>query len=152
MLGAGKLILQLRHLFLRTVQDAAKLVRQAQVRSGAMDFRAALQLRAKLFTQLICVCAYLLKKRPRYALALVQKRGEKMLVRDFRMIGLGSQVLRRLQRLLHLLRVFIDAHASTYERERHRQLPTANPSHAFDTNASTTMSVCDERGSETDHP
>src|SRR5205809_1993340 len=152
MLSAGKFILQLRHLFLCTVQDAAKLVRQAQVGSGAMDFRTALQLRAQLVTKLIYVCSNLLKKRPRYAFTLVQKRGEKMLIRDFRMIGLRSQVLRRLQRLLHLLRVFIDAHASTYERERHRQLPTANPSHAFDTNASTTMSVCDERGSETDNP
>jgi hypothetical protein len=38
------------------------------------------------------------------------------------MIGLRRQILRRLQRLLHLLRVFVDAHASTYERERQRQL------------------------------
>jgi hypothetical protein len=43
------------------------------------------------------------------------------------MIGLRSQILCRLQRLLQLLRVFIDAHASRYERERQRQLPTANP-------------------------
>jgi hypothetical protein len=63
-----------------------------------------------MFTQLIYVRSNLLKKRPRYAFALIQKRGKKMLVRNIRMIGLRSQILRALQRLLHLLRVFIDAH------------------------------------------
>jgi hypothetical protein len=33
------------------------------------------------------------------------------------MISLRCEILRRLQRLLHLLRVFVDAHASTYEHE-----------------------------------
>src|SRR4030095_252485 len=35
-----------------------------------------------------------------------------MLVGDFRMVSLRSDVLRSLQRFLHLLRVFIDAHGS----------------------------------------
>src|SRR6266498_2176680 len=35
-----------------------------------------------------------------------------MLIRNFRMITLGSQVLRSLQRFLHLLRVFVDTHFS----------------------------------------
>jgi len=75
-----------------------------------------------LCTQPIYICSKLFKERPRYALTLIQQSGKKMLIRDFRMIGLRSQILRGLQRLLHLLRVFVDAHASTYEREPHRQL------------------------------
>ena len=73
-------------------------------------------------TEAIDVRSNLLKKRPRYAFALVQKRRKKMLVCDFRMIGLRSQILCRLQRLLHLLRVFVDAHTSTYEREGQRAI------------------------------
>src|SRR6266403_5022385 len=118
MLSAREFILQLRHLLFGIVEYAAEFVRQAQVGGGTVDFRAALQLRAQPFTQLIYVCSNLLKERPRYALTLVQKRGKKMLIRDFRMIGLRSQILRALQRLLHLLRVFVDAHALRYERER----------------------------------
>ena len=41
-----------------------------------------------------------------------------MFVRDFRMISLRSEILRRLQRLLHLLRVFVDPHASKITKER----------------------------------
>ena len=44
------------------------------------------------------------------ALAMVQQRRKKMFIRDFRIIRLRRHVLRRLQRLLHLLRVFVDAH------------------------------------------
>src|SRR6266403_1843881 len=110
MLSAREFILQLRHLLFGIVEYAAEFVRQAQVGGGTVDFRAALQLRAQPFTQLIYICSNLLKERPRYALALIQKSGEKMFVRDFRMISMRSEVLRRLQRLLHLLRVFVDAH------------------------------------------
>ena len=78
-----------------------------------MDFRATLQFRAQPLTQLIYVRTNFFEKRPGYPLALVQKSGKKMFVGDVRMIGLRSQILRSLQRLLHLLRVFIDAHTST---------------------------------------
>jgi len=43
---------------------------------------------------------------------LIQKSGQKMLVGNFRMVSLRSQVLRALQRFLHLLREFVDAHPS----------------------------------------
>jgi hypothetical protein len=43
---------------------------------------------------------------------LIEKRGKKMLIRDFLVIGLRSKVLRRLQCFLHFLRELVDAHAS----------------------------------------
>ncbi len=39
-----------------------------------------------------------------------------MLVRDFLLIELRSDILRRLQRFLHLLRKFIRSHVSDYLR------------------------------------
>src|SRR6266481_3106826 len=113
MLSAGEFILQLRHLLLGIVEQAAEFVREPQIRGGAVNFRTTLQLRAQLPTQLIYICSNLLKEWPRYALALIQERGKKMFVRDFRMISLRREVLRRLQRLLHLQRVFVDAHPSS---------------------------------------
>jgi hypothetical protein len=87
-----------------------------------VDFRATLQLRAKPFLQLINICPNLLEERARYSIALVQKTGKKMFVRYFRMISLRSEILCRLQRLLHLLRVFVDAHGSKYRTGFARQL------------------------------
>src|SRR5215813_6731766 len=83
-----------------------------------------------------------------------------MFVRDFGIVQLRREVLRRLQRLLHLLRVSVYAHDSKYQTAFSRQLSLKLTSvgrflwalsfaslhtKAFDTNASTTMSVCDER-------
>ncbi len=45
-----------------------------------------------------------------------------MLVGDFRMISLRSEVLCRLQRFLHLLRVSVDAHTPEYQTLFARQL------------------------------
>src|SRR5438552_6135513 len=108
MLSAGEFIFELGHLLLGTVQHTAKFVGEPQIGSGAVNCWAALQLRAQAFPQLIYICSNLLKEWPRYALALVQKSRKKMFVRNFRMLSLRSEVLRRLQRLLHLLRVFVD--------------------------------------------
>ena len=110
MLGAGKFVLQLRHLLFCIVQHAAKFIGEPQIGGGAVNCWAALQLRAQALPQLIYICSDLLKEWRRYALALVQESGKKMFVRDLRVISPRSEVLRRLQRLLHLLRVFVDAH------------------------------------------
>src|SRR5947199_8480670 len=160
MLRAGEFVLQLRHLLFSTVQDPSHFGRQPQIGGGALHFRATLQFRAQPLTQLIYIRPNLLKERLGDRLALVQKSGKKMLVRDFWMISLRGQILRALQRLLHLLCVFIDAHASRYERRPQRQCavtivvkwhaPIAAHHHAFDTDASTRMTVCDELGSEVD--
>src|SRR5206468_5389890 len=81
-----------------------------------------LQLRTQPVAQLIYIRSDLLEKRPRYPLALVQKGGKKMFVGNVRMISLRSQILRSLQRLLHLLGVFIDAHVrKDSERNPQRQ-------------------------------
>ena len=82
-----------------------------QIGRAAVDFRATLQLCAKPFLQLIYICPNLLEERASYSIALIKKSGKKMFVRDFRMIRLRSEVLCRLQRFLHLLRVSVDAHA-----------------------------------------
>src|SRR5262245_8632337 len=112
MLGTRELVLELGHLFLSIVQDGAELVGDPQIGCGSVNLRATLQLRAQPPLQLIDVCSNLLKERARYALALLQKSGKKMLVRNFRMIALRSEVLRCLQRFLHFLRVSVDAHPS----------------------------------------
>jgi len=78
-----------------------------------MDFWAAIQIRTQQVAQLLYIRPNLFEKRPGYPLALVQKGGKKMFVGDVRMISLRRQILCSLQRLLHLLRVFIDAHTST---------------------------------------
>src|SRR4029077_97668 len=111
MLGAGVFVLELRHLLFCVIQHAAEFIRQPQIGGGTVNFWTTLQLRAQSFSQLIYIRSNLLQEWPRYALALVQERGKKMFVRDFRMISLRSEVLRRLQRLLHLLRVFVDPHS-----------------------------------------
>ncbi len=51
------------------------------------------------------------QKRPRHTVGLVQEREQKMLVSYFLLIELRSDILRRLQRLLHLLRKFIRSHS-----------------------------------------
>src|SRR6266567_5529755 len=62
--------------------------------------------------QQIYVDSYLLEQRSRYSLCLIEQGRKKMLIRDFLVIGLRSEILRCLERLLHLLRELIDAHAS----------------------------------------
>src|SRR5260370_28258167 len=63
--------------------------------------------------QLIYVDSDLLEQRSRYSLCLIEQGGKKMLIRNFLVIGLRSEILRRLERLLHFLRELIDAHASS---------------------------------------
>jgi hypothetical protein len=87
-----------------------------------MDFRTMLQLRAKTLLQLINVCPDLLQERASYSIALSQESGKKMFVRDFGIVQLRRQVLRGLQRLLHFLRVSVDAHGSKYQTGLARQL------------------------------
>ena len=122
MLSAGEFIFELGHLLLGAVQHGAQFVRDAQIGRAAVDFRATLQLRAKPFLQLINICPNLLEERASYSIALVQKSGKKMFVRDFGIVQLRREVLRRLQRLLHFLRVSVDAHGSKYQTGFARQL------------------------------
>ena len=110
MLSAGEFIFELGHLLLGAVQHGAQFVRDPQIGGAAVDFRTTLQLRAKPFLQLINICPNLLEERASYSIALVQKSGKKMFVRDFGIVQLRREVLRRLQRLLHFLRVSVDAH------------------------------------------
>src|SRR5215475_9445887 len=112
MLSARELIFELGHLLLGAVQYGAQFVRDPEIGSAAMYFRATLQFFAKPFLQLIDICPNLLQQRTSYSIALIQKRREKMFVRDFGIVQLRREVLRGLQRLLHFLRVSVDAHVS----------------------------------------
>ena len=116
MLGAGELVLELRHFLFGAVQDAAKLVRQTKIDTRAGDFRFAIQLSEQLIAELIWLNADFFEQRLGDALALIEQSGQKMFVRDFLMIELRSDILRGLQRFLHLLRKFIDAHPSKSDR------------------------------------
>src|SRR5205814_3218779 len=101
-----------RHLLLGAVENAAKFVCEPKIDSCAMDLRAALEFRTQTITQLVRVDSDLLKQRPCYSVCLIEQRREKMLIRNFLVIGLRSYILRCLKCLLHLLRELIDPHAS----------------------------------------
>src|SRR5205814_3078426 len=77
-----------------------------------MNFRATLQLGTQTVAQLVCVNSDLLKQRSRYPVCLIEQRREKMLIRNFLVIGLRSEILRSLEPLLHFLRELVDAHTS----------------------------------------
>jgi hypothetical protein len=53
-----------------------------------------------------------------------------MFVRDFGIVQLRREVLRRLQPLLHFLRVSVDAHGSKYQTGFVRQLRFGKPAAA----------------------
>src|SRR6266446_4050944 len=112
MLGAGIFVFQLRHLLLGAVEHTAELIGESQIDSRAVHFRTPLELGGQSFPQSIRRHADFLEKRLCYSIALIEKRGQEMLVGNFLMIELRSDILRRLQRLLHLLRELIDAHES----------------------------------------
>ena len=77
MLRADELVLQFRHFLLRRIEDAAQLIRETHIGCSAVDFWAAFQLCAQPVAQLVYIRAYLLEKRPGYALGLVEKRERK---------------------------------------------------------------------------
>ena len=112
MLGAGVFVLQLRHLFLRAVEYAAEFVRQTKIDSRAVNFRTTLELGGQSFSQSIRRHTDFLEERLGDSIALIQKGRQKMFVRYFLMIELRSDILRRLQRLLHLLGEPVNAHNS----------------------------------------
>src|SRR4029077_17134449 len=112
MLGARIFVFQLRHFFLRGVEHAAEFIGKTKIDSGAGDSRPAFELSAQSLAQSIRRNTDFLQKRLSDAVALVEERGQKMLVADFLMIKLRSDVLRRLERFLHLLGELVDGHPS----------------------------------------
>src|ERR1700730_5793286 len=101
MLGARELVFQLRHLLLRTVEHPAEFIREAKIDTRSVNFRATLELARQLFTQPVNRDADFLEQWLRYTVALIEKRGKKVFIRNLLMIELRSDILRRLQRLLH---------------------------------------------------
>src|SRR5207302_1578161 len=91
-------------------EHAAKLIGEPKIDGRAVHFRAPLKFAGQSFTQAIRRHADFLEKRLRYSIALIEKRRQEMLVGNFLMIELRSDVLRRLQRFLHLLSELIDTH------------------------------------------
>ena len=112
MLGARELIFQLRHLLFRAVENAAEFIREAKIDTRTVNFRLTIQLARQSFAQTVNRDTDFLQQRLRDSVALIEKRGKKMLIRNFLMIQLRSEILRRLQRLLHFLRELVDPHSS----------------------------------------
>ncbi len=56
--------------------------------------------------------AQLFQQRARHPIGLFEEREQKMFVRDLAALRLRSEILRRLQRLLHFLGKFLDSHPS----------------------------------------
>jgi len=75
-----------------------------------VNFRATLELARQSFAQTVNRDADFLEQWLSYTLALIEKRGKKVFIRNLLMIELRSDILRCLQRLLHLLCEPVDAH------------------------------------------
>ena len=110
MLGARELVFQLRHLLLRAVEHAPEFIREAKIDSRAVNFRPTLEFARQSFAQTINRDADFLEQRLSYSVGLIEKRRKKMFIRNLLMIELRSDILRSLQRLLHLLCEPVDAH------------------------------------------
>ena len=114
MLGAEEFVLQLRHLLFGRIDRRAQVIADPQIVTAALDLRPPLELlRSTAVPQIRDRDAHLLEQRPRHAFGLVEQREQEMLVRDFLLIELRSDILRRLQRFLHLLGKFIRSHVSS---------------------------------------
>src|SRR6266852_7037919 len=100
MLGARKLVFQDRHLLLRAVEHAAQFIGETKIDRAAVHLWTTLELARQSLSQAIHGHANFFEQRPGYAVALIKKRGEKMLVCNLLMIRLRRDILRRLQRLL----------------------------------------------------
>src|SRR6202011_2451593 len=103
MFGASVFVFQLRHLLFRAVEHAAELIRKTKIDSGTNNFGTALKLAGQSFAQPVRRHTDFLEQRLSDAIALIKQRRQKMLVTDLLMIELRSDILRRLQRFLHLL-------------------------------------------------
>src|SRR6266853_2251283 len=112
MLGARIFVFQLRHFFLSAVEQAAELIGKPKIDSRAGDSRPAFELSGQSLAQSIRRNTNFLEQRLSYAVTLVEERRQKMLVRDFLMIKLRSDVLRGLERFLHFLGEPVNAHTS----------------------------------------
>src|SRR6266403_6383562 len=112
MLGARIFIFQLRHFFLRAIEHAAELIGKANIDSRAGDSRPAFELTGQSFAQSIRRNTDFLEQWLSDAVALVEESGQEMLVRDFLMIELRSDILGGLERLLHSLGEPVNAHPS----------------------------------------
>src|SRR4029077_10545599 len=113
MLGARKFVFQLRHFFLRAVEHAAEFIGKTKIDRGAGDSRPAFELSGQSLAQSIHRNPDFLEQRLSDAVALVEESRQKMLVTDFLMIKLRSDVLRGLERFLHFLGELVDAHPSS---------------------------------------
>src|SRR6202011_3211648 len=111
MLGAGEFIFELRHLLFCAVEHATEFIRKSKIDMRAGDSRPPFELGGQSFTQTVRGHANLLEQRLSDPVALIEKSRQKMFVGNFLMIELRSDILRRLQRLLHLLGELVDAHA-----------------------------------------
>src|SRR6266403_944124 len=109
MLGARIFIFQLRHFFPRAGEHDAELMGKPKIDSRAGDSRPAFELSGQSLAQSIRRDTDFLEQRLSDAVALVEERGQKMLVADFLMIKLRSDVLRGLERFLHLLGELVDS-------------------------------------------
>ncbi len=115
MLGAEEFVLQLRHLLFARVDRRAQLIPDPHI-GRSMDLRAPLQLRFQAAPQIRRSHANLLEQRSGHAIDLVEQRDQEMFVRDFLLIVLRRNVLRRLQRLLHFLGKFVRSHVRCSNR------------------------------------
>ena len=117
MLGAGVFVLQLRHLALGGVEDVAQIIRQPKIDRRASDFRKPIQLGQQPLTQPIRIDPDLLEQRLRDSIAVIKEREQEMFIRQFLMVRIRGQVLRRLQALLHFLGEALNPHTSKYRTQ-----------------------------------
>ena len=112
MFGAEEFIFQLRHFLFGGIDCRAQLVADALIITSALDLRTSLQFLGEATAQICNSHAHFFQQGPRHAIRLVEKREQEMLVRNLLLIELRRDILRCLQRLLHLLSKLIRSHVS----------------------------------------
>ena len=115
MLRADELVLQFRHLLFRAVEHTAQLVPETQIDIRPAYPRQFLQRAAQPLPQALRLHSHLLEQRPGNPFGLIEEREQEMFICDLLLPGLRRDVLCGLDRLLHFLREFVDAHGATYE-------------------------------------
>src|SRR3954470_8816386 len=117
MLRAQEFVLQLRHLLLGSVDYRAPAIAEPQINRSAMNLRTPAQLAIQPLPQRRGRDAEFLEQRSRHAIGLVEERCQEMFVADLLMVVLPGDILRRLQRLLHLLGEFLWSHTFSSTRQ-----------------------------------
>src|SRR3954469_5881972 len=97
MLGAAVFVFEASHFTLRRIQHSPKIVTDAKIDVCASHLWSLLQINQELLLQLVDRHLNLIQQRSCNSVRLLEEGEQKVIVADFLMIVLRSEILRRLQ-------------------------------------------------------